>query len=439
MFWGKGGMMMVEMMEMWGMGMKRIHYQTVVIGGGAAGYAAACTLADEIGGKMTAVVEKQTKAGRKLLATGNGRCNISNEHISLSHYHGDEAIAERVLSSFSAQDMRTFFGKLGVMLRTDSEGRIYPYSNQAVTILSALQEHCRRKNVCEMLSFEIQSVRKENGVFIITSPDMTITSEKLIFACGSKAAPKLGADDSGFALLSSFGIHPTALFPSLSPVYCAEKRKNLKGVRAKGKALLVADGKPVKTTFGEIQFIEKGLSGICIFELSRYVNEFLSFGTVGKTAVHTVSIELDLVQELSFRELLQLLENNRSIFSRSPAVNMISGILPQALSGQITKECGLSEKPCSSLTSRDLKLLTKTIKQFSFTPETLCGFDAAQVCAGGIDSTQINPDTLMSRNVRNLYLCGEMLNVDGDCGGFNLHFAVGSGILAAKHISKTIT
>ncbi len=412
--------------------MKSVYYRAAVIGGGAAGLTAAAALAAQIGGKNVVILEKQNKPGRKLLATGNGRCNISNRHVAPEHYHGDKALVESVLSGFSVSRMKDFMNHLGVLLREDSEGRIYPYSNQAVTILNALRDECFRKGVTEKLSFVPESVVKENGCFSVRSAEETIRCDYLIFACGSKASPKLGADDSGFRLLEPLGIMHSPLFPALCPVPTLEKRKALKGVRAKGTAAFVCDNKVVKTSAGEIQFSDKGLSGICIFELSRCVSEYYCYGTVEGSAVSKIGITLDLMPDIGFGELCAIIERGKSIYGNEPAKKLLSGMLHQALAEVIVHESRLSGKSCRGLTSRDIRVLAGTIKRMCFTPEKAGSFDTAQVCAGGIGSEAVDAGTLMAKKVKNLYICGEMLNVDGDCGGFNLHFALGSALLAAR-------
>ena len=406
-------------------------FRAVIIGGGAAGHAAAISWAKKLGGSQVAIVEKQSKTGRKLLASGNGRCNISNENADAGHYHGDSTIIDSVLSRFSVSSLKTFFEETGVLLRADSEGRLYPYSNQAVTILSALHRTCCRLGVREILSFAVRSLKKENGQFILTSDEDTIRCQFLIAACGSQAAPQLGADDSGYRLLKGFGMEPTPLFPALAPVSAAEKRRSLKGVRAKGSAVLLKDGKPFRRTAGEIQFTDSGLSGICIFELARCVNEYFTLGTIGGTPCGRIQIALDLLPDLSFQEAYNFWERSRSIFGKDSTASLLAGVLPQKLAEEIVRSCGLTEKNCGSLTARDLKLLTSTAKRFLFTPNGRSDFGSAQVSAGGFDSRQVDPYTLMSRKVKNLFLCGEILDVDGDCGGYNLHFAVGSGWLTA--------
>ena len=182
--------------------MEHIKVKAAVIGGGASGYTAAIGLARRMGKGSTVILERQQKTGRKLLSTGNGRCNISNENVSTEHYHGDAEIIRSVIGGFSAGDMKDYFLSLGVLLRSDGEGRIYPHSNQAATILDAFKRECVRLGVKEHCSFVTRRIKPVNGGFSVISDDAEVHCGRLIIAAGSKAFPQSGADSSGYDLLS---------------------------------------------------------------------------------------------------------------------------------------------------------------------------------------------------------------------------------------------
>lgn len=413
--------------------MRNIITNTAIVGGGASGLCAGIACARRTGSAV--ILERQPRTGRKLLATGNGRCNISNLNISPEHYHGDRAIIDSVIGGFTPEDLKDFFMSLGVMLRPDSEGRIYPYSGQASTVLNALRDECRRLKVEELCSFHISEIKCSSDGFRIFSDSAVIQAKNLVIASGSQAFPQSGADDSGYRLLDSLGISYTPLFPALCPVFTKERYKALKGVRAKGCVSLIADGKNLEKTEGEIQFTENGLSGICVFELSRAVNEFLLFGKADGVRYSSVKLSLDLMKELRFSQVCDYLFSCKSVFYDSTASLLCSGSLNDKLALCIAKANSMENKPCSSLTSRDIKQIAKTIKDFSFTPVMSDGFKSAQVSAGGVGSREADPRTLMSKKIKNLFICGELLDADGDCGGFNLHFAIGSALKLAEHIS----
>lgn len=414
--------------------MKNKSIKIAVIGGGAAGLAAALACGERFGRGSTAIIEKQVRTGRKLLATGNGRCNITNRNVSPKHYYGDRQIINSVLSQFSPDDSEKFFGNMGILFRDDTEGRVYPHSNQASTVLDCMRMRCEKLGVEELCGFTITSIKRENGLFLINSPEMTLEAENVIFATGSQASNLLGSDDSGYKLLSSLGIEHTPLFPALSPVYTKEKYKNLKGVRAKGSVSLVADGKTIKKRDGEIQFTDYGISGICVFEISRFVNEFFMLSSIGGRKYNNIKISLDVMSEYSFDELCTYLKKCRRIFADNKTQDILSAALSKKLSQSITEYCRLERKQCDKLNDSEIKRIANAVKNFIFTPIISDGYKSAQVSAGGIGSEYIDPETLMSRKVKNLYVCGELLDVDGDCGGYNLHFAFGSGMIPSKYI-----
>lgn len=411
--------------------------KVAVIGGGAAGLVAAISCARCLDkSDSTVIIEKQARTGKKLLATGNGRCNITNRNVSSEHYYGDRKIISAVLNRFSPSDSERFFGEMGILFRDDDDGRVYPYSNQAATVLDCIRMECSKLGVEELCDFSVSSIKKENGKFIISSNDISIKAEYVIIATGSQASPLLGANDSGYKILNSLGIKSTPLYPSLSPVYTKEKYKNLKGVRAKGTVSLVADGKVIKKRSGEIQFTDYGLSGICVFEISRFVNEFFMLGEISGQKFKEIKLSTDVMSGYSFSDLCTYLQRCKKIFADNRTVDILSGALNKKLSQSIAEYCKLSNKPCKSLTDSDIKKIAGAVKNFIFTPVISDGYKSAQVGAGGINSEYIDPETLMSRKIKNLFVCGEMLDVDGDCGGYNLHFAFGSGMIPSETIGN---
>ncbi len=408
--------------------------KVAVIGGGASGLAAAIACGRKFGAGSTVILERQIRTGRKLLATGNGRCNITNRGVSPKHYYGDREIIDSVLSQFSVEDSEQFFGEMGILFRNDSEGRVYPHSNQATTILDCMRLTCAELGVEEICDITVQSITKRNRAFQIASETLTVAAEYVIVATGSQASPLLGANDSGYRLLMKMGIEPTQLFPALSPISTKERYKNLKGVRAKGKVTLLADGKPLKVRDGEVQFTDYGLSGICVFEISRFVNEFFINKEILRKPYREIQISVDVMSEYAYNDLCAYLTRCKRIFSDGKASELLSAALNKKLSQSIAQYCSLANKPCRALTEHDIKKLAWGAKNFIFTPMIADGYKSAQVSAGGIDVTQVDPNTLMTRKYKNLFVVGELLNVDGDCGGFNLHFAFGSALIPVKYM-----
>lgn len=406
-----------------------------VIGGGAAGLAAAAAAGKKFGKGCAVIIEKQNRTGRKLLATGNGRCNISNQAVSEIHYRGDRAIIHSVISDFSFQDCKNFFEEQGIILRKEPESwRVYPYSNQASTVLDVLRSGLKRYDIEELCGFNITSITRKNNQFIICSDDCMVFADYIIFATGSKASPSLGADDSGYRLLEKSGIAHSALYPALSPIATKEKYKILKGVRAKGKVTLLGDGRFISEEYGEIQFSDSGISGICIFNLSGFVNEFFEYGTIGSKEYDELTISIDLMQEYDDHFLCQYIKKCRNIFKDEKSELILSAVLNKKLSSALMRYAKIHADLCRDISDKEIKRIAYAIKHFTFTPIRSDAYGSAQVCGGGIGSKEIDPDTLMSRKIKNLYICGELLDVYGECGGYNLHFTFGSALKAINAI-----
>ncbi len=415
--------------------MKKV-YKVIIIGGGAAGLAAAAVCGKKFGRGTVAVIEKQKRTGRKLLATGNGRCNISNNLMSEIHYSGDREIISSVLSVFSVADMKKFLSSLGILVRENDfgSGRLYPFSNQSSTVLDMLRLALTRYGVDEITETEIKAVSKQKNQFEIICGNNKLYSEYLIFATGSKASPSLGSDDSGYQLLKQLGIKSTKLFPALSPVATKEKYNLLKGVRAKGAVNVIADGKFLTQEIGEIQFTDHSLSGICVFNVSGAVNEYIYYGTVSGKQCKEMTISLDVMNEYSRDDICNYLRKARQIFRDGKPTEILSAVLNKKLAEVIVSYSGIRKKSCKELDENDIQEIAECVKDFRFTPVQSDAFQSAQVCAGGIGSDEVFSDTLMSKKVRNLYICGELLDVYGKCGGYNLHFAFGSALLVTKNI-----
>ena len=401
--------------------METMRVKVAVIGGGASGLVCAITCAERFGKNSTVIIERQSRVGKKLLATGNGRCNITNRNVSPEHYHGDTEIITSVLQKFSPNDCEKFFARMGVLFRDEDDGRVYPYSNQASTVLDNMRLYCEKSGVSEICGFEILNIKKNKDIFSIISENITVQAENIVFATGSQASPSLGANDTGYKLLRNFGIYHTPLMPALCPVFTKEKYKSLKGVRAKGSVTLFSDGKKIISRDGEIQFTDYGISGICVFDISRFVSD-----------CKNPKIVVDVMKEYSENHLCDYLFKCRKIFAN--ASEILTSALNKKLAQVIVQTCGFADKSCRELSERDIKKLAHTVKNFTFTPAKSDDYSNAQVCAGGITSKYVYPDTLMSKNVKNLYICGELLDADGDCGGYNLHFAFGSGMIVGKSV-----
>lgn len=401
-------------------------HDIAVVGGGASGLAAALAAAEQAqaaGSPLKiAVLEKNPRVGKKLLMTGNGRCNLTNLHAEPEQYYGDAQAAAEILRHFSSERVIGLFRSHGLLCRALGEGRVYPYSLQASSVLNVLRYGLEAAGVETLCDFPVGRIENVPGGFALISGQKSVKAHKVIVAAGGMACPQSGSEGDGYALLRPFRHSVTHLSPALVQVRTDVKRaRPLKGVRCMAKAALLRNGEPLKTTRGEVQFTENALSGICIFELSRFVGEY---------DAKELEIALDLAPEYEAGALEPLLDAQASLCGRLPASCITEGILNKALGAEVVKAAlNGASAPAGSLSKIDIRAVAQTVKQFRFPVQGTLSWKNAQVTAGGVPLAEVDAG-LQSRFCRGLYLCGELLNVDGSCGGFNLQWAWASGITA---------
>lgn len=397
--------------------------KVLVIGGGASGMMAALTAAEDPRNQVT-LLERQNRVGRKLLATGNGRCNLSNLHASPTHYHGTNPdFVQQAMEYFSVSDTLAFFRSIGLITVTEESGKVYPFSDQANSVVDVLRFALEQRGVTVRCGCEVLSAGKKARSYSVKTAEESFYGDKLIIACGGAAGAKLGGTDLGYKLLQSFGHHLTTIAPSLVQVRTdVTATRSLKGVRADAGLILKRSGQTVATNCGEVQFTDFGISGPAIFELSREA-------AIGGDQV----LLLDLIQLMEEAELTAYLAEKRTAASKVPLEDFLTGILHNRLGRVILKQVGLDLTRLSgTLTDRELEKIAHLIKYFPLTVTGVMGLEQAQVTAGGIRTSEFRPDTLESRLSPGLFATGEVLDIDGDCGGFNLQWAWSSGRLAGK-------
>lgn len=391
-----------------------------IIGGGASGMAAALAAA-ECENVQVILFERQARVGRKLQATGNGRCNLTNLHAMEGGYHGnDSAFAAPALERFNVADTLRWFRRLGLVTVAEDSGRVYPYSDQANSVVDVLRFGLERENIQLELGFEITKIRCQDGFFRLEGNNRVVECDRLIVACGGLAGTKLGGSMAGYQLLRSMGHHMTKLRPTLVQLRCGwGGAASLKGVRANCRVEILHDGMLHSHSHGELQFTEYGLSGPVIFEVSRDVCQ-----SRGQWLCR-----LDLLPQMSAQELLEELRRRRSM--NWTAEDLLTGILHNRLGRVLTKMVGISgEWQISKLNDEQLQEVCRAVKALEIAVEEPLGMDHAQVTAGGVLTGEFDPNTMESRLVPGLYACGEVLDIDGDCGGYNLQWAWSSGRLA---------
>ena len=402
--------------------------QTIlIIGAGASGMMAALTAAENH--HHVILLERQARVGRKLLATGNGRCNLTNIHADLSHYHGEEAdFAAHALQVFSAQDALDWFHANGLLTVTEPSGRVYPLSNSANSVLDVLRfAIAERENIDLRTGVCVTALRRTGSGFSAQTEGGTIRADKVIVACGGMAGGKLGGVQDGYTLLASLGHTRTALHPALvqlttDPTY----PRALKGVRADARLTLRTKRTVLAQREGEVQFTEKGVSGPAAFDLARAV----STGGEGLTLV------CDLLRGYAPQEVLALLQQRQNTAPHLTAEDLLTGALHNRLGKTIIRYVNLkADTPVPALTRDELRQIARACKGFTLPVRGTEGFAGAQVTAGGIRCAEFDPRTMQSRLVPGLYACGEVLDIDGDCGGFNLQWAWSSGRIAGRTLA----
>lgn len=407
--------------------------KVAVIGGGASGMCAAIELLNNVTDKNAlevTVLEKMTRVGKKLLVTGNGRCNITNMNAENSGFRGDTEFAKTALKRYNPESNILFFNSLGLYTRTEEDGRVYPLSNQASSVLDALRFECERlgvKFVCDYRAVHLKEVHTAfSRKIVVNNRDRF---DYVIVAAGGKAAKIHGTDGDSYDLLKMLGHTVTPIAPALVSLNCSDFTKSLKGIRSICGVELIIDGKSEYKNFGEVQFTDYGLSGIPVMQLSRFVSMSPS---------NDIQIHLDLAPDFSAEELYAYLVSRREK-DTGLCENMLSGIMNKQLCITIMKECSIAVNGrVNTLSDEKINVLCEILKCWKINVKNSRSFEFAQVTAGGVNCSEFNPETMESKYVRGVYCCGEAMDVDGDCGGYNLQWAWSSGRTAGKSIAERI-
>ena len=394
-----------------------------IIGGGASGMAAALAAAENRENRVI-LMERQARFGKKLSATGNGRCNLSNLHAKERGYHGENpAFADYAISRFDPEKTLEWFRSLGLFTVAEETGRVYPYSDQANSVVDVLRFALEKPNICQKMGFEVEKVKKTATGFRVESKEEALECDKLIVACGGLAGTKLGGTMSGYKLLRSLGHKATRLRPALVQLKSGWGGvASLKGVRANCHGAILHNGAVFAESRGELQFTEYGLSGPVIFEISRDACQ-----EKGNWVCR-----LDFLPEIGEETLKAELIRRRE--TGLPASELLTGILHNRLGRVLTQNAGIpAQRRIAELSDYEIKEVVRTVKAFDVALTEPMGMDSAQVTAGGILTEEFDEKTMESRMVPGLYACGEVLDIDGDCGGYNLQWAWSSGHLAGSH------
>ena len=397
-----------------------------IIGAGASGMTAALWAAQNPNVQVV-LMERQARVGRKLQATGNGRCNLSNAKFHISHYHGeDPAFTEQVFAQFGVAETLNWFSSLGLCTVTEPAGRIYPYSDQANSVVDVLRLALNKENISLRLGFEAEKIKSSPEGFTVESKEEKILCDRLIVACGGLAGTKLGGTMAGYKLLSKLGHRSTKLRPNLVQIQSRwPALASLKGVRANCRVEILHNGEVFAQSQGELQFTEQGLSGPVMFEISRDVC----------AASGSWVARLDFLPQWEESQLFGHLQSR--VEGNYPVEELLTGVLHNRLGRVLTQSAGIKGKVyCKELSQGELAELSRCVKALEVELAEPMGMENAQVTAGGVVTADFDPCTLESKKVPRLYACGELLDVDGDCGGYNLQWAWSSGHVAGRNAGK---
>lgn len=417
-------------------------HKLLVIGGGAAGLTAAITAKDK--GIDAAIIEANDRIGKKILTTGNGRCNISNQFIDDSidkhpssvfpvRYHSDNRdFFIPVLKKFTVKDTINFFSTLGLPLTTLEDGKMYPLSLQASSVLDIFRLSLEDRGIPLYSGhkvIDIKPVKSGFKVYTKTSEgEEVFQCDNLIFCTGGKSAPATGSDGSGYNIVKKLGHSIIPTIPAIVQLKLDYKNlKALSGIKFDGFAEVFVDSKPARKEFGEILFTDYGISGPPILQLSRTASYNLSKN-------RDVRLKVDMLPNLSVDDVENFLETHWALFGHRAIADSFIGIINKKLIPILLKEAGVSDihKPCWELDWKEKKSIYALLKGWEFKVIDTNSFSNAQVTAGGIDTREVDAETLESKIIPGLYFAGEVLDVDGDCGGFNLQWAWSSGHVAAQ-------
>lgn len=396
-----------------------------IIGGGASGIVAAIAAARTNVQAEITILEHKDSIGKKILATGNGRCNLTNRTLDVSCYRSEDSdFISNLLQKFDTEDAIRFFSSLGLVMKWRGTYG-YPRSDQAASVVELLELELKRLGIKIRTGIHVDAIEKKKAGYLVSAGKERLVFDRVILSCGGRAAQKLGSDGSGYSLAKSLGHTMVPVVPALVQLKIKEHPfAKASGVRTDASVSVCIGGERKAKDTGELQITAYGVSGIPIFQISRYA----AYGCYEKKKV---SVEVDFLPELGEKETEHLFLQRRKDCADRKSGDFLTGIFPKKLIPCLLSLAKIKiHTPVEKLSDANLHTLAKVCKHTDLFVSETNGFENAQVCAGGIRTTEVCPDTMESRNLKGLYLTGELLDVDGICGGYNLQFAWATGYLA---------
>jgi len=398
----------------------------LVIGGGASGMMAAIAAARK--GSTVTLLERNPRIGKKILATGNGRCNFTNVNADISCYEGhNRSFAYSALAGFTVQETLDFFEKLGIVAKVEEQGKVFPFSDQASSVLDVLMYELKETGVKIVCDAYVKSVAKKNNVFTVKLENGTeFSGDNVILAAGGKAMPSSGSDGNAYELVERLGHSLTPIFPALVQLKLEGTFfKQIDGVKLVGTAEILHNHKTIAQDSGDILFGNYGVSGPPILQLSRKAGGLLQQNK-------EVTLKINILDKLTKEELKKHLTER---FQNSPQKTLefsLVGLINKRLIPVLLKEAGFKDLKClvCNISAKDQEKILNILQDWRFVIQGTKSWPSAQVTAGGIATDEINPNTMESTLVKGLYFAGEIVDIDGLCGGFNLQWAWSSGFVA---------
>ena len=398
-------------------------YDIAVVGAGASGMVAAISAKKTNSSLSVVLIEALPRVGKKILATGNGRCNLTNYSAVTSSYN-NRAVND-IINRYNPKAVISFFSSIGLECVSDSESRVYPMSNMASSVLDCLRFEINRLEIEVITDTKVVSARKTSDGFILND---SIECRRLIVSTGGKSSPSQGSDGSGYPILNGFGHKTTQLYPGLVQLVVKENLKPLKGIRVRAAvSLRLKNGKEIDKSVGEVLFADYGLSGIAIMDVSRSLKN------------NDCKCTLNILPELDKEDVYNFVLRAKDRDSSMLLEDSLCGLMPRKVAYLIIKNAGLRQDvTLKELRNADIYLLAEKLKNCEFTVTGTKGFESAQITVGGVSTEEFNMKTLESHKTKGLYCTGELLDVDAPCGGFNLQWAWASGIAAGTSAAKSL-
>lgn len=406
-------------------------FDVIIVGAGAAGMMAGISAARR--GASVLILEHMESAGKKILATGNGKCNFTNEKQGILYYRSkNPAFVLSVFQQFGLEDTLELFQKLGIEPRSKRDGYYYPASGQASSVREVLLMECRYQKVRIAYNVGIRSIRKEESKFIFDTKQGEFQSSTCIIATGGKAAKKTGSDGSGIPYIEAFGHKIIDIVPALVALQGKQSfLQKIAGIRAENRIELYIENEKIAEETGELQLTEYGVSGIPIFQISRYASYALREGK-------NVYVLLDFLPWQTEADTEQMLQERFWNYgNKKSAYEALVGLFPDKLIKVLLEESGiLLDSGAKNCSEEKIKALVKMVRHLQVDITGTKGFESAQVTSGGVDTEEINDATMESKLIPGLYFAGEVVDVDGMCGGYNLQWAWSSGWIAGAYAGE---